>query len=147
MHDILFFTLRQGILQKKWWTFCLMMKVMQHTWYENSNTKECKINHKSHPLPSRFYFLLASTNSFCIFSQKQVTLRDKQFFNYPNKIIWDFIYYFFKILFIYSWQTHNIIIWERGRDTGRGRSRLHAGSPTWDSILSLQADTPGWRRH
>ena len=23
---------------------------------------------------------------------------------------------------------------EAGRDTGRGRSRLHAGSPTWDSI-------------
>ena len=23
---------------------------------------------------------------------------------------------------------------ERGRDPGRGRSRLHAGSPTWDSI-------------
>ena len=23
---------------------------------------------------------------------------------------------------------------ERGSDTGRGRSRLHAGSPTWDSI-------------
>ena len=27
---------------------------------------------------------------------------------------------------------------ERGRDTGRDRSRLHAGSPTWDSILGLQ---------
>ena len=27
---------------------------------------------------------------------------------------------------------------ERGRDTGRGRSRLPAGSPTWDSILGLQ---------
>ena len=27
---------------------------------------------------------------------------------------------------------------ERGRDTGRGRSRLHAGSPTWDSIQGLQ---------
>ena len=27
---------------------------------------------------------------------------------------------------------------ERGRDTGRGRSRLHAGSPTWDLILGLQ---------
>ena len=26
----------------------------------------------------------------------------------------------------------------RGRDTGRGRSRLHAGSPTWDSIPGLQ---------
>ena len=24
---------------------------------------------------------------------------------------------------------------ERGRDIGRGRSRLHAGRPTWDSIL------------
>ena len=23
---------------------------------------------------------------------------------------------------------------ERGRDPGRGRSRLHAGSPTWGSI-------------
>ena len=27
---------------------------------------------------------------------------------------------------------------ERGRDIGRGRSRLHAGSPTWDSIPGLQ---------
>ena len=27
---------------------------------------------------------------------------------------------------------------ERARDTGRGSSRLHAGSPTWDSILGLQ---------
>ena len=27
---------------------------------------------------------------------------------------------------------------ERGRDTGRGRSRLHAGTPTWDSIPGLQ---------
>ena len=36
-----------------------------------------------------------------------------------------FIFYFFKILFIHERYT------ERGRDTGRGRSRLHAdlGSP------------------
>ena len=26
----------------------------------------------------------------------------------------------------------------RGRDTGRGRSRLHVGSPIWDSIPGLQ---------
>ena len=26
----------------------------------------------------------------------------------------------------------------RVRDTGRGKSRLHAGSPTWDSIPGLQ---------
>ena len=40
--------------------------------------------------------------------------------------------YFKKILFIYSWET------ERSRDLGRGGSRLHAGSPMWDSILGLQ---------
>ena len=27
---------------------------------------------------------------------------------------------------------------ERGRDIGRGRSRLHAGSLVWDSIPGLQ---------
>ena len=35
---------------------------------------------------------------------------------------------------------------ERGRGTGRGRSRLHAGSPTWDSILGLQDLALGRRR-
>ena len=39
-----------------------------------------------------------------------------------------FCTFFFKILFICDRHT------ERGRDTGRGRCRLHAGSPTWDSI-------------
>ena len=41
-----------------------------------------------------------------------------------------FLFLFLKILFIYSWETHR----ERGRDIGRGRRRLHAGSQTWDSI-------------
>ena len=35
---------------------------------------------------------------------------------------------------------------ERGRDTGRGRSRLHAGGPTWDSILGLQDHALGRRQ-
>ena len=35
---------------------------------------------------------------------------------------------------------------ERGRDIGRGRSRLHAGSPMWDSILGLQDHAPGQRQ-
>ena len=42
--------------------------------------------------------------------------------------------FFFKILFIPSWETHR----ERGRDTGRGRSRVLAGSLMWDSIPGLQ---------
>ena len=35
---------------------------------------------------------------------------------------------------------------ERGRDTGGGRSRLHARSPTWDSILGLQDRALGQRQ-
>ena len=37
---------------------------------------------------------------------------------------------FLKILFFYSWETQR----ERGRKIGRGRSRLHAGSPMRDLI-------------
>ena len=35
---------------------------------------------------------------------------------------------------------------EKDRDTGGGRSRLHAGSPTWDSIPGLQDRTLGQRQ-
>ena len=42
-----------------------------------------------------------------------------------------------KILFIH--ERHR----EKGRDAGRGRSRLHAGSLTWDSIPGLQDHTLG----
>ena len=42
-----------------------------------------------------------------------------------------FSFFFFKILFVYSWETHI----ERGRDTGRGRSRLPVGILVWDLIL------------
>ena len=36
---------------------------------------------------------------------------------------------------------------ERGRDTGRGRSRLHAGNLTWDSIPGPQDHALGRRQH
>ena len=49
----------------------------------------------------------------------------------------DFIY-----LFIHDSHTER----ERGRDTGRGRSRLHAGSLTWDSIPGLQDRALGQRQ-
>ena len=35
---------------------------------------------------------------------------------------------------------------ERGRDTGEGKSRLHAGSPMWDSIPGLQDFALGQRQ-
>ena len=48
---------------------------------------------------------------------------------------------FYKILFIYSWETQ-----KKGRDIGRGRSRLLAGNPMWDSIPELQDHTLSWRQ-
>ena len=51
-------------------------------------------------------------------------------------------HFFFKILFIYSWETQR----ERSRDTDWGRSSLHAGRPMWDSILGLQDHALGWRQ-
>ena len=44
-----------------------------------------------------------------------------------------FLFCFLKILFIHERETHREK--ERGRDIGRDRSRLHAGSSRWDSIL------------
>ena len=46
---------------------------------------------------------------------------------------------FLKKRFIYLFIQRE---WERGKDT----SRLHAGSPVWDSIPGLQDHTPGCRR-
>ena len=55
------------------------------------------------------------------------------------------VYYFFLILkkdFIYLFRRDT----ERGRDTGTGRSRPPARSPTWDSIRGPQDQTLGQRR-
>ena len=42
--------------------------------------------------------------------------------------------FFFLRFYLFIHERHR----ERGRDTGRGRSRLHAGSLTWDSIPGRQ---------
>ena len=50
-----------------------------------------------------------------------------------------FIFYLF-YLFIFKDLFFLLMIdtqRERGRDTGRGRSRLHAGTPMWHSITGL----------
>ena len=49
-------------------------------------------------------------------------------------------FFVFFVLFCF-YDSHRVR--ERGRDTGRGRSRLHAGSPMWDSIQGLQDHTLG----
>ena len=59
---------------------------------------------------------------FCILYGHHIT------FYFPQLLM--FPYFFLKILFIYSWETHR----ERDRGTGKGRGRLHAGSPMRDLI-------------
>ena len=55
---------------------------------------------------------------------------------------WYFAFIFFKKDFIYLFMIER----ERGRDTERGRSRLHAGSPTQDSIPGPQGHDLGPRQ-
>ena len=61
-------------------------------------------------------------------------------------ILFYFILFLFFKDFIYLFMIVTHRERERGRDTGRGRSRLHAGSPTWDSILGLQDHALGQRQ-
>ena len=53
----------------------------------------------------------------------------------------NFLNIFFKDFFIYLFREGGV-----GRDTGRGRSRLHAGSPMQDSITDPQDHTLGPRQ-
>ena len=57
----------------------------------------------------------------------------------PVTIILNFIFFNFYLFMIVTQR-------ERGRDIGRGRSRLHAGSPMWDSIPGLQDRALGQRQ-
>ena len=54
----------------------------------------------------------------------------------------NFFFFFLKILFIYLFMRHT----EKGRDTGRGRSRLLAGSPMWNLIPGPQGHALGRRQ-
>ena len=48
--------------------------------------------------------------------------------------------------FIFFFLRFYLFMRDRGRDTGRGRSRLHAGSLMWDSIPGLQNHALGRRQ-
>ena len=69
------------------------------------------------------------------------TLRDRGKFNlhqHSQKMGEILVFFFLKnCLFIHERHT------ERGRDTGRWRSRLHAGSLMWDSISGPPGSCPG----
>ena len=49
----------------------------------------------------------------------------------PSSQVSEFFLKDFLFIYLFMRDTER----ERGRDTVRGRSRLHAGSPMWDSIL------------
>ena len=80
-------------------------------------------------------FMLTSIHCIILFSHLLLDSFYKSLF-LKSLFIYLFIY-----LFIHERHT------ERGRDTSRGRSRLHAGSLTWDLILGLQDQALGQRQH
>ena len=55
-----------------------------------------------------------------------------------------FIYFFKDLIYLFKRDTK--IEKERGRDTGKERSRLHSGSPMWDSIPGHQDHVLGLRQ-
>ena len=60
-------------------------------------------------------------------------------------IVWRFIHVMYQY-FIPFLKIFYLFMIERGRDTGRRRDRLHAGSPTQDSIPGLQDPALGQRQ-
>ncbi|CAD7667071.1 unnamed protein product [Nyctereutes procyonoides] len=52
------------------------------------------------------------------------------------------VFFFKYFIYLFMRDTES----ERGRDTGRGRSRLHAGNLRWDSIPGLQDHALGRRQ-
>ena len=94
-------------------------------------------------------FAIGSTLSLVPVCFRHVPLSYEHFlaFRYHKMIEAHFIlFYFFFLRFIYLFMIDIERERERGRDTGGGRSRLHAGSPTWDSIPGLQDRTLGQRQ-
>ena len=55
---------------------------------------------------------------------------------------WEVAFFFSLRCYLFIHERHR----ERSRDPGRGRSRLPAGSPMWDSILGPRGHTLGRRR-
>ena len=74
---------------------------------------------------------------YVVVKKKKIGKKDESCSNFQviKKFFKDFIY-----LFMRDRET------ERGTDVGRGRSRLHAGSPTWDSVPGLQDQALGRRQ-
>ena len=64
--------------------------------------------------------------------EMKMKTQQSKIFGMQQKLFWE---NFFSD-FIYSWDTER----ERGRDTGRWSSRLHAGTPTWDLIQDHALD-------
>ena len=99
---------------------------------------------------------VASLMSFPLYTLKYSNISNQVKAYYIPHALTSF-FFFFKILFVYSWET-----WreresfkrkkekererERGRDLGREKSRLHAGSLMWDSILGFQDPSLGQRQ-
>ena len=107
------------------------------TW---AGSKSGTFNQLSHPdAPVHFWCF------FFLFSSPSLKNKLKELFRYFGwkhfvGTVLQIHFFFFKDL-IYSWETQR----KRGKDSDRGRSRFHIGSPMWDSIPGLQGPVLGQR--
>ena len=108
-------------------------------------------NHENMPCQTRIHKYLLETfqtldiKEMLILSLKLLSIYNMHncllsflIFFYHNRLISICFFFLRFYLFIHDRRRER----EIGRDTGRGRSRLRAGSPPWDSIPSLQDHTP-----
>ena len=102
----------------------------------------------STPFPYKVIFLSPEVYNFNICSLVGYNLNEdirkewilsKKAYNYPYVVFIYLFIYLFISFYLFIQERHT----ERGRDTGTGRNRLHAGSPTWDSIPGLQDQAQG----
>ena len=99
-----------------WWKKCLILYLPNNEWgwscFQMLKSYLCWVFFFWIPITSFAYFRISS-------KIVSASMNRWELFNFFK----DFIYH------------------ERGRDIGRGRSRLHAGSLMWDSILGLEDHT------
>ena len=95
---------------------------MKNIYQADTNQKETRTS--KHPYrPKKITYI----------SKKNFVLR-RHNIEASNNIAHKYIKLFLKRFYLFIHQRQR----ERGRDTGRGRSRLYSGSPMWDSIPGLQ---------
>ena len=87
----------------------------------------------SHPGTPNIFIISLKKLRYCETKNKRSFLKSFEILEKTIMITILVHFFLFKIFYLFIHEGHT----ERGRDIGRGRTRLHAGSLMWDSIPAL----------